>query len=315
MNMKYFRFLYCVTGACFLHFGEIRDTKLEEAVSFLYLRRKLQQDGGQEGQQNLFLCPEYVDYAVLGLVDEAVEQELYALMKHTHIGTLVLPAKEADRFAGKTKGADRVVYVGGEESPCGRQEKDETGYTAWTADHLEWNAAGWKVSVRSQGERSLAMLHMYDANVPFQYEDCIMNVKAMDAGKHCCREGRSDEFGCALGCVLHQDYDVCRYRNPETSMEYLTGALLLGESRRMGFVVKDEEKDRIRFFAADNLGTDWGGLLWKEEKGPKRYYIGSAMSDGAAAAVCRSGGSRIPVLLQEGCGICCAGLMKYAEPK
>lgn len=332
MKIKYFRFLYCVTKSCFIHFGEVKDTKMGETVSFLYLRGAQECVNQKESEHMLFLCPDYVDYAVLGQVDGHVEAELRELLKHTKVGTLVVPAKEYDRFPEKMEGADEIVFVGNGEAMCGRQESGEKGTSVPFADCLERTAAGWKLSVRNQGEGALAMLHMHESDCAMEsqngpdggtehfpvYDDFVMNVKPVNKAKRCCQNASPDEFGCALGCVLHQDYDVCKYRKMEEKSGYLTGTLLLGSMEsNSDFVFSEEERRKIRFFAADNREkTDWANLLMEQENdGPKRYYIGTEMSDEAVAAVCRSGINRIPVLLQEGCGICCAGLMKYAEDK
>ena len=330
MKIKYFRFLYCVTKSCFIHFGEVKDTKMGETLTFLYLKSAMESAGQTEEEKKLFLCPNCVDYVVLGQIDKDVKAELEGLLEQVKVGTLVIPAEGYGYFPEKLKNVDEIVYLGKEGEVCGRQTKDGGRVSLRIEDHLERKAAGWKLSVRSMGAGNLAMLHMHETDdtevsaggeeKPVRtsvYDDCVMNVKSMDEKKRCRENAQPDEFGCALGCILYQDYDVCKYRNREEESEYLTGTLVLGSTDGSSdFALSEDERKKIRFWAADNHGeSDWASLLPEEKGGPKRYCIATDMRNEAVAGICKGGMNRVPVLLQEGCGICCAGLMKYAEHK
>ena len=332
MKTKYFRFLYTVTKLCFIHFGEVKDTKKDETTTFLYLKKALSNENGREAQgtekaeKQVFLCPDHVDLAVLGSVDADVLAELENLLRYTKIETLVVPASAYGSVPEQMEGIKEILWLGGTEEIQGQQKQNQKGRTIQTADHLERTTAGWRILVKAWGKENLAMLHTHEAtesrNNTIPYEDIVMSIKNLDEEKRCRRNACPDEFGCALGCVLHQDYDLCKYRNTEKPEDFFTGTLLLagpGKGEGKGTEVLEEAagQNQIRFFAADFEDVkEWERLLPAAGSGqaePKRYYVGTGMKDEVIAAICRSGFQRVPVALQEGSGICCSGLMKYTE--
>ncbi len=349
MKMKYYRFLYSVTKSCFIHFGEVKDTQMDEKFAFLYLRGTEEPVDQTDSEHMLFLCPKYVDLVVLGRVDVQSEAVLKGLLARTKIRTLVIPAQGEIPVPEQITGVEQIVRLNsaesmGKTSNTDAENMSKTSNTdaenmnktdsldaamyqndacARSAECFEVKAAGWKFSVKCWTKGALAMFHMLDTVTgqinPF--DDCVMNVKEMDSEKRCSREEHPDGYGCALGCVLHQDHDVCKYRNPEKESPYLTGTMLVsGEgsiNEQEALINGLEHGENFRFFAFENSGKSrWERMLPEAEEGkaePKRYYIGEKVSDEAVAKVCRSGLNRIPAVLREGRGICCSGLLKYAQ--
>lgn len=322
--MKYFRFLYWVAETCMIHLGEVKDTKLNETVTFLYLSSTKESENPAGSERSIFACPEEVDLAVLGSVDEGVLRILNVILEHTKIETLAIPAKDYGKFPAQIEGVGQIVWLGNAEEMKERQKEIPDGSKQKFADHLERKAAGWYISVKCWKDGTLTMLHMHEENDSVEgqsrYEDCVMSVKELNGERRCSQNAHPDEYGCALGCVLHQDYDLCKYRKTGDESGCLTGTLLLagaGNEKEQSSVIEEAKQKGVRFFAADfSEAKEWDALLPDEEtekSEPKRYYIGTRLSDSAIAKICRSGWNRIPTVLRNGKGICCSGLMKYAE--
>lgn len=332
MNMKYFRFLYEETMSCFVHFGEVKDSRNGEHCTFLYLK-----GSGKSGKQAsaghvLFLCPKTVDFVILGSVDDDVMAAAQNILRDLEVGTLVLPpATPAEVW--KSIGAKNIIQLScGEEStvsetraerkdaPSGKDElagQDAVG----CKDHLKLSAAGWGLWVQCCGENAVAMLHGLDQkpevgkSLADVFEDCVMNVKVLDEGKRCCHETEPDGYACALGCVYQQDHDACKFKRTDGSFPYPVGTLLLPETGGELAVGRwrneaKEELEAVRFIAISQYD---GKELSLPEDGRRYYLIGSAeeMSDASVAAICRDGLNHKPVLLKDGEGICCSGMLKY----
>lgn len=339
MKAKYFRFLYGETNACLIHFGEVNDTKCHEKISFLFFRsskvsnssegqveqklgQKLerQMERKEQGQNDLFLYPESADLAVLGTVDESVKREWNETGRYVKVKRLIVPdVPEAEElFLGNV---DEVIRL----RPVSRDE-NKSGEGLWNMA-----AAGWKFEVICQGEGTLALWHdlaaaasemdSAEGTETGEFSDCVMSVKAAD---HCmCSKDRNpDEYGCAVGCVLHKDYDVCKFRYENGANPYLTGTLLAAgtgdEEKQKGLLNwLSAKSDRIRFFSMQDPKS-WMDILPDSERaepGMRRYFIemNAELDDHTAAEFCRQGFGSTPVVLMEGHGVCCAGFLKYAE--
>ena len=327
MMMKYFRFLYGETNACMIHFGEVKDTKRNEQVSFLFFRGSnepmRQRELKTRMQNRPFLYPDSVDLAVLGNLKESVKQEWNKLGQCLKVKVLILPdVPEAEGLY--LEHVDEVVRLQ-PDSP-----ENESFMKGVHAKQWETVAAGWRFEVLCQKDGTLILWHDLAAvssetasseeSETEEFIDCVMSVKATD-NSECCENRNPDAYGCAVGCALRRDYDVCRFRYEKRADPYLTGTLLTAGA------VKEEQKkeiphwlaaktDKIRFFSLQNPEC-WMDSLngeWKTEHGMKRYFIGTndEMSDYAAAEICRQGFYSTPVILKEGCGVCCSGFLKYA---
>lgn len=350
MNMKFFRFLYEETMSCFIHFGEVKDSGNGEHCTFLYLKGSRKSGKQASAGHVLFLCPKTVDFVILGSVDDDVMAAAQNILRDLEVGTVVLPPT-APAEVWKSIGAKNIVQLScGEGSTVSEtraerkdvlsgkdelsrkdelSEKDElTGKDALTGqdaveckDHLKLSAAGWGLWVQCCGENAVAMLHGLDqkpeAGKPLAdvFEDCVMNVKVLDEGKRCCYETEPDGYACALGCVYQQDHDACKFKRSDGSFPYPVGTLLLPETGGELAVGRwrneaKEELDAVRFVVISQYD---GKELPLPEDGRRYYLIGSAeeMSDASVAAACRDGLNHEPVLLKDGEGICCSGMLKY----
>ena len=337
MNMKYFRFLYGETSACMVHFGEVKDTKMSETFTFLFLRGNDVQEKKNDGKKNVpFVIPDFVDLVILGNVNEAVMMVWNEMQQNVKGRILIMPdVPEAENVS--LENVDEVICL----HPV-----------LWNDMSLEelpenslWKmaAAGWNMQVLCWSEGSLAVWHDAAAHSSEDsidglieeslrgrhtekkeirdFIDCVMNVKSTE-NSICCENRNPDHYGCAMGCVLRRDYDVCKFRNEDRANPYLTGTLLTaGEGKT------EEEKglltwlsaksDSIRFLSVQNLKEGSGILAEREDSEPgyRRYIIGLSddMSDQEAAGLCRKGFGSALVLLKEGQGVCCSGFLKYPD--
>lgn len=295
--------------SCFVHFGEVKDSRNGEHCTFLYLK-----GSGKSGKQAsaghvLFLCPKTVDFVILGSVDDDVMAAAQNILRDLEVGTVVLPpATPAEVW--KSIGAKNIIQLS-----CGE------GSTVSEKDHLKLSAAGWGLWVQCCGENAVAMLHGLDQepeagkSLADVFEDCVMNVKVLDEGKRCCHEAEPDGYACALGCVYQQDHDACKFKRTDGSFPYPVGTLLLPETDGELAVGRwrneaKEELEAVRFVAISQYD---GKKLPLPEDGRRYYLIGSTeeMSDASVAAICRDGLNHRPVLLKDGEGICCSGMLKY----
>lgn len=321
MKMKYFRFLYGETEQCFVHLGEITDTFKNEHFTFLYLRGTDWHVDQKSSEHRLFLCPNHLDLVVLGKADAHAKKALRAILADATVGTLVIP-EQADVAEIQEKLTDvRVVRLnsaeGMEREASGTWEVTDENCAAsgGAVNSLRFHAVGWYFLLKAYTEDSIVMLHGLDTDAE-QFDDCVMSVKTLNAKNRCKKEAEPDGYGCALGCTLHQDYDVCKYRDAELS--YVTGTLLLPPME--GAKIRERiESDMeaylasIRFFGLS--GAQEEGSLRIPSSECKIYFIGteSELGDKAIADICRGGLSHVPVVLKEGQGICCSGLLKYSE--
>lgn len=316
MKMKYFRFLYRETNGCFMHFGELSDSDAQEKMTFLYLRGT-EELVNQKTEHTLFLCPNHVDLVVLGRSDKATLDVWKRLNGQMEADALVLAD---DGTWGDVPGAKQVI----------RLSQGETTY--------RHQGAGWSFFIKSYEAGSVVVMHgakEYGAQENSEggayagIEDCVMNVKAVNDHRRCCSQAQPDGFGCALGCVLRQDYDVCKYQDECHEPGELTGTLLLAgtEQRDTMKRVWADAKDcpwSVRFFAVPGK-TQKEDLIMKEERsfqlqsagveGYRNYYIGmeSEMDSGFLDRMCRRGFYHVPVVLGKDQGLCCSGLLKYLE--
>lgn len=301
MNMRYFRFLYREIDGCFMHFGELTDSKTEDRFTFLYLR-------GSEGLVNqaqtehmLFLCPNHVDLVVLGKSDEVtlgVWEKLSAFMT----ADLLVFAEGA---SGEVPKAKERICLSPEATYCHQ-------------------SAQWNFFVKSYKSGSVVMMHGLDVqgDLKKKVEDCVMNVKAVNHQRRCHFQEQPDGFGCALGCILHQDYDVCKYQDNCHETGKMTGVLLLAGTERgddAERILADVKKCpwNVRFLAVSGeTQKEWGA--WEsaaDMDGYRTYYIGteSEVEPDFLDQICRKGFYHVPVVLKEEQGLCCSGLLKYQE--
>ena len=325
MKMKYFRFLYGETGQCFLHFGELQDTTREGTYTFLYLRRVEKQVAQTASEHRLFLFPEQIDLVVLGSADKETGRILKKLLQGRKIGTLILSEQAADAGWEETEEIRETVRLGG------------------GTFHSE--AAGWHFLARSFADGTIAMAHGLPSGMSGDvFEDCVMSVKALREGLPCQKAASLDGYGCALGCALYQDYDVCKYRENGGKSGFRTGTLLFGgseETADCAELLRDVNAcvGEPRFFGlagrpATNRSVEQKSGAISESvlnqiavlrenlpkrkdvlTGFRRYLIGTEeLDDETVAKLCGGGWYQRPILLREGEGICCSGLLKYSEP-
>jgi hypothetical protein len=164
-----------------------------------------------------------------------------------------------------------------------------------------------------------------------------MSVKTVCGEKRCLYQEEPDSYGCALGCALHQDSDVCKYQRQGNRLPYVTGSVLIPEitdqkllEQLMGDL--QEKLSGVRFFGLpDQAGSailkKIVALLTgdrKETSAPektqeltacKRYFIGAAseLEDATVASISRGEPDHIPVILGSGQTICCSGFLKYSQ--
>lgn len=323
MNMKYFRFLYGETAGCFTHFGELNDTLTKERIAFLYLSGVRGRKDEMNSEYSLFLYPERLDLVVLGEMSQDTTDALKGVLEKTKIETLVVPEKYVEALkeclGDKMASVGNVILLGTEEHSS-----------------YETSMCGWKFFAKCSEEHELILIH---SMAETGFGDVVMNVKNIRNGSVCQKKCSPDEFGCTYGCTIHRDYHECKYRKKdENGIMCRNGSVLMGremaKSRKNPspfkendgvdwlealFVESGIKKEAIRFFG-------FSGIVWKEmcresslaEKdclSETEYFIGSdsEVENDVIAAVCRSGLNRIPVLLNDGQGICCSGFFKYKE--
>ena len=315
MKMKYFRFLFCETRSCFMHFGELNDTHMEERFSFLYLKgTEGLVDQIEESEHTLFLCPQQVNLVVAARADVDTKGALQQLLERVAVDTLVVPeellAEERELLPLISKKVANVIRLSAAE--------DDRSVCRILA-------AGWNFFLKCYEAGSVVMVHSVDGISENGFEDCVMSVKNMDAEKMCSRSDCPDGYGCALGCTLHQDYDVCRYRDAEGVTP--TGIVMMSGERStvsLDLVRKDwadqfgNPMDDFRFIGLPETVDD--PLLEDElqqlpEARYKRYFVGTekSVNDAAIAGICRGKWYHIPALIGQEQGICCAGLLKYKD--
>lgn len=304
MTMKYFRFLYGETGSCLMHFGELQDTGMGETCKFLYLRKAKRHVGQKKSEHSLFLCPDDIDLVILGDAEETSLSALKSLSAHAKIGTLI--------FSEKCGSADWSAM-----------EIRET--VKLSAETYQTERAGWRFLAKAYEDGTAALAHGLAADMQEGvFGDCVMNAKALGQEAQCMKDTAPDGYGCALGCALHQDYDVCKYHGCGENPVFRTGTLIFGggseDSRREFLEEARRNVGELRFFGLA-AGDAFGQISLTEEnrkeeqKGFRRYYIGleEELEDRTIAEICRGGWYQSPAILREGEGICCSGLLKYVS--
>lgn len=299
-----------------------------------------------------FLADASVDTLIYGQNPNFAIPEIVPGVKRV----ICLSGEEASDVAGYSTGEASNVSEYSVEKTSGATE-DFAEKSDDVAEHsaekvysrtYQIRTAGWNLAVKNCGNGSLMLAHGLAEDVSNAqsaedasetcpeaegeadswnvslYKDCVMSVKVVDEKKRCHLEQEPDGYGCALGCSLHQDYDVCNYQRRE-GQPYVTGTLLLPEvPEECGGSVCDgliqelkQEFSKTRFFSLPgDMELDTAGLFEGEEPlGCKRYFIGAGpeLSDKAVAAVSKSSMYHIPVILEPGKALCCSGFLKYAE--
>lgn len=177
------------------------------------------------------------------------------------------------------------------------------------------------------------------------FDDCVMSVKVLDREVRCRCGEAEDEFACAMGCALKKDHDVCRYQRLAECGSWLAGTLLAGDAACLEQVQAEmgAELETVRFFclplkgeaaekmeeaspvetgmqgkAAEDIPLQAGMKRESIEalaREFKRYYIGCApeLGEEGLSWICGSGLYQVPVVLREGTGICCSGMLTYAK--
>lgn len=304
--MTYFRFLYREINGCFMHFGEVSDSNTKERRTFLYLNGTEKSETLQT-EQTLFQFPDHVDLVVLGRSNDATLEAWKGLSEQMETEVLVL----ADRADGEIPGAGKVIRLSDQETTC------------------QYGETGWSVLIKRYKAEALVVMHgleMTEKNGA-GIEDCVMNVKAVNDHRRCCSQAQPDGYGCALGCVLRQDYDVCKYQDECHRPGSLTGTLLLAgtEDRdTMNEIWEDVQKQpwSVRFQALPKevqkeefiMNENWGTQT-SDMNDYRTYYIGmeSEMVPAFPEQICRRGFYHVPVVLGKEQGLCCSGLVKYLE--
>lgn len=310
MKMKYFRFLYRETGQCFLHFGELQDTMSEETFTFLYLRKVEKHVGQTTSGRRLFLFPKQIKLAVLGSADEETLAVLKELLREMEIDTLLV-GEEKSAVWDELAGIRKIVRL--------------------ASGTYQTETAGWRFLARSFADGTIALAHGLSADAQDgTFEDCVMSVKALREGTPCQSERSPDGYGCALGCALYQDYDVCRYRGSDGRPMFGTGTLLFGGSEaeaECGELCREAQAKlgAIRFIGLTAGNAQMQAAVMKDThaestrlagvsaEGFRRYLVGTeALDEQTAAELCRAGWYQKPVILKGDEGICCSGLLKYS---
>lgn len=309
MKTKYFRFLYCGMKSCMVHLGELTDTHTGGQFRFLYVNgtRECVAKNGEV----LFLCPEKVDLLVLGSANEQTDDAAKEILAKTEVGMLILP--ESDYcWEADFSGVEKQISLSSELAASEQKHTEKS---------VMLTAAGWKFFMKSYVRGSVAMVHSLDGdNDANRFEDCVMNVKVLDEKSRCCCEQTLDGYACALGCALKKDSDVCRYQRVREGGAYLTGALLCGaEMTEKAFEEMRKEigpwLDEIRFFALPEAIDGDGKQFARLAECWKRYYIARKeyVQAEVVREICGGGLYQLPVLLENGDGLCCSGLLKYIE--
>ncbi len=310
--------MYAETRQCFLHFGELQDTTKGGTYTFLYLRKVERHADQTDSDCRLFLFPNHLDLVILGSADETSVRVLKELLEGRTVGMLILSERACPEDLEGLFGVKELVRLGG------------------GTFHTE--SLGWRFLAKSYGDGTVALAHGLPAGEQEDaFEDCVMSVKALREGLPCQKETSPDGYGCALGCALYQDYDVCKYREGEEQRSgFRTGTLLFGggeDEDACREFLREVRADvgEIRFFG---LASRYASETRPEVKGAasqiralregdgetpcvkpdgfRRYLIGTEELDsGTVADISRDGWYHRPILLGEGEGICCSGLLKY----
>ena len=303
MKMKFYRFLYGDTGRCFMHFGEVRDTSTKEQFSFLYLKGTEGHVNQADAEHRLFLCPDFLDLVILEQVNENAADALKGILRDTAVKTLVLPEREDGSIPEEISGACESVC---EIVPVSAEKE------------FSMEKAGWKLLARSCKAGSVTLAHGLNPDAGgAAFGVCIMNVKALDQTKRCCSQREPDGYGCALGCVLHQDHDRCGFGGKDGKEVPFTGTLLPGKGMsevEYRELLQDAENKigGIRFYGLPCFVSALEDHALGNT-GYRRYLIGTGrddLKDMGTTAMEEAGLYRTPVILKEGEGICCAGLLK-----
>lgn len=307
MEMKYFRFLYGASGHCLVHFGELQDTKTGEVFTFLYLREENRQVEGENFVHRPFLFPKHVDLVVLGSAGRGSAADFCELFQDTEAEVLVMSA--GCSLAGEISPGTEGILLGAHMRLLLPGEEYE-------AEH-----AGWRFLVKSCADGTAAFACGLAADAgEAAFEDCVMGVKALDSQTECRNNCSPDSYGCALGCVLHRDFDVCKYCGEGNLPAFYTGTLLFGGGESSAARTDLLRLARERVGAIRFLGLPAGDhepVLqdWCSADGDfRRYLIGTdELEDKTIADACRKGWHVRPLILREGEAVCCSGFLKYAD--
>lgn len=313
MKMRYFRFLYGKTQGCFLHLGELNDTKRNEKFTFLYMQGMNELVNQNEVDHTLFLYPKCVDLLILGKADSGSVAAMKGLLENIQVGTAVIPEipEEEEKLLVQSLKAERIVRL--------KKFGESFGYSA----------AGWMVSAKCWKDGALVMKHMPEEQDVSKgesscFDDCVMSIKEINNGCRCRQDSCPDEYGCALGCIRGRDFDMCKSRLENQAMPYTVGTVLVAgdgseeEKKLLMESMKNETLGTRFFVSVDSEECVWFNSLHEAGCGKtdsRRYFIGTKLSDSGVGRICRSGLGNVPVVLSEEDGICCSGFMKYCEEK
>lgn len=309
MEMRYYRFLYGAGEECFVHFGELQDTRTQESFTFLYLKGTKRRVGQGVSACRPFLYPGHIDLVITGSADQCVLQALDGFLRDTWVDTLVLNAKCRFAYEKLLPGIREIITL-----------SEETFQT---------DRAGWSFAARPCADGSVTMAYaLAEGTGRNEFGDCVMSVKPLREEAWCRKAAAPDGYGCALGCALHRDFDVCKYRGGRKKPVFCTGTLLPGDDesaegvREMLALAHIDEKE-LRFLVLP--ATAVGGLPEKSLRqdperydmrtdGFRRYLIGTEeLDDRRIADVCREGWYLRPVILRKGEAVCCSGFLKYVK--
>lgn len=299
MSMKYYRFLFQGMNGCFANYGELTDAETGEQMTFLYLNRT--EKAAIQADENIeFVCPGYIDLVVLGCSDPVVWEVWKRLGERTKAGALV--------YAGNDSGAGLHAA---QVLQLSKQRSD------WCCQKI-----GWKIFLKTYDAESVVMMYGLDTDGA-RIEDCVMNVKALKQHRRCHAQQKPDGYGCALGCVLHQDYDVCKYQEEGQMPGQLTGTVLLAGSMQhevMEQLWNDLEKQpwKLRFLALPKYTQKQVLSAAKlqntlADRDYKTYYISMDADTDAAFAekISERGFNHSLIAVRKEQGLCCSGLVKY----
>lgn len=328
MKMKYFRFLFGEIGQYFVHLGELKDTRTDEHFTFMYLRKAERHVSQVKGTEHtLFLCPKAIDMLILGRNDISMDRELEAFFEGVTIKTLLIPEKCRTEtwLSGKAR---QVVKVGALKDDVYCVERAGWHFYVRRCDDqsvmlIHGPGQGSKYGHDQKGEAEIASVQNSDferKRAGELFEDCVMNVKTVDGSNRCCMKSSPDAYGCALGCVLHRDHDICRCHGYDDT-SYMLGTVMLPTIPDSDDWEKLEEYreslDGIRFFGISDMKgnvKELEGKLCSPESGYRQYFVGmdGELGDSTIAEIGRGGLQRRVAVLRPGQGLCCSGFLKYA---
>lgn len=243
MDVKHYRFLYGEMDGCFMHFGEIHDTKMRKELTFIYLREIDRHVNQEESDHTPFLFPERIDLIILGNVNISVREALRVILSQARADTLVVPDGIND--AGFDFVPPETITL------CLSVDEPERAY--------RFCAAGWKIFAKSYERGTVVFAHglsctgtdtsvasLYDLgnSMPGDvFKACEMQIELFDRSELQIRDLR------AGSCGIQIDEGERKYC-PNGGRKDLEDTVCTGENLeapyKIGTVALSGEMNRIR---------------------------------------------------------------------